>query len=227
MNKDNIRISKALSTSALAKARGTSGKELFSQLESNGYIHRVEDEWQLLPAGESAGGQYVEHLKYGKYITWPEDLKLGTPEQSPASTEKLVTATVIGKAFGLSANRMNSVLSELGWIEKALQGWTLTPSGRSVGGEQKEDFRSGIPYVAWPESITENKSLKSTINEAQGETQSEEAKPEKGEAPGFREKFEAKLRTTDGHYVRSKAEMRSITDFTWLRSFMHTNVSCR
>lgn len=215
-------MSKALSTSALAKTKGISGKELFSQLEVSGYIHREEDDWKLLPAGESAGGQYVEHPRYGKYITWPEDLALDIEQTEKSQTQsvKLVSATVIGKAFGLSANRMNSILSELGWIEKALKGWTITSSGKTVGGEQKEDFRSGVPYAAWPESICENKSLRMTINEVQGETQSEEAKPEKNEAPGFREKFEAKLRTTDGHYVRSKAEML-IDNWLYMAEIVH------
>lgn len=212
-------MSKALSTSALAKAKPISAKELFAQLEAQGFIQRESDEWKLLQAGEQAGGQYVDHPKYGKYITWPEDLELESV--IPTSVDgKLVTATVIGKAFGLSANRANSVLSELGWIEKALKGWKITPSGRAVGGEQKEDYRSGIPYVVWPETITDNKSLKSTIQEVQGETESVEAKPETDDNPGFREKFEAKLRTTDGHYVRSKAEML-IDNWLYMAEIVH------
>lgn len=216
-------MSKTLSTSALAKTQGITGKELFSQLEATGFIQRNEGEWKLLPAGENAGGQYVDHPKYGKYITWPSDLSI--ENQTPTALEKpqsakLVTATAIGKTFNLSANRMNSILSELGWIEKALKGWTITSSGKSVGGEQKEDFRSGVPYVGWPESITENKSLITTINEVQGETQSEEAKPETDAAPDFRDKFEAKLRTTDGHYVRSKAEML-IDNWLYMAEIVH------
>lgn len=215
-------MSKALSTSALAKSKAISGKELFSQLETCGFIQREQNEWKLLPAGESAGGQYVDHPKYGKYITWPENLSLESPApvSTKSNTEKLVTATVIGKTFNLSANRINSILSELGWIDKALKGWTITSSGKSAGGEQKEDFRSGIPYVVWPESITENKALKTTISEVQGEAPSEEAKPEANEAPGFRDKFEAKLRTTDGHYVRSKAEML-IDNWLYMAEIVH------
>lgn len=217
-------MSKTISTSALAKNRSLSARELFSQLEACGFICRDDNEWKLLPAGESAGGQYVEHPKYGKYIAWPETLD-PTPAAEQAEpcanhSDKLVTATAIGKVFGLSANRMNSVLSELGWIEKALKGWTLTASGKAVGGEQREDFRSGIPYVVWPETITENRSLKSTVNEVQGEASSEEAKPETDDSPGFREKFEAKLRTTDGHYVRSKAEML-IDNWLYMAEIVH------
>ncbi len=215
-------MSKTLSTSAFAKAKGISGKELFSLLESRGFIQRKDNEWLLLPAGENVGGQYVDHPKYGKYITWPDSLSLDEQTTAPVSpnTGKLVSATVIGKAFSLSANRMNSILSERGWINKALKGWTITPSGKSVGGEQKEDFRSGIPYVVWPETITENKALKTTISEVQGETPSEEAKPETNDNPNFRDKFEAKLRTTDGHYVRSKAEML-IDNWLYMAEIIH------
>lgn len=215
-------MSKTLSTSALAKSKAIPGKELFSQLEACGFIQREDNEWKLLPAGVSAGGQYVDHPKYGKYITWPENLSLEnpTPASTNPNTEKPVTATVIGKTFNLSANRMNSILSELGWIDKALKGWSITSSGKAAGGEQKEDFRSGIPYVVWPESIIENKALKTTISEVQGEVPSEEAKPEANEAPGFREKFEAKLRTTDGHYVRSKAEML-IDNWLYMAEIVH------
>jgi hypothetical protein len=42
---------------------------------------------------------------------------------------------------------MNYVLSELGWIQKSLKGWKVTPQGAAVGGVQREDTRSGIPYV--------------------------------------------------------------------------------
>lgn len=215
-------MSKMLSTSALAKTKAISGKELFAQLEACGFISRVENEWKLLPAGENAGGQYVDHPKYGKYIAWPENLSFEDNESVLVipSTDKYVTATVIGKAFNLSANRMNSILSELGWIDKALKGWTITHSGKSAGGEQKEDFRSGIPYVIWPESIVDNKALKTTISEVQGETSSEEAKPETNDNPNFRDKFEAKLRTTDGHYVRSKAEML-IDNWLYMAEIVH------
>lgn len=213
-------MSKALSTSALAKTKDIPSKKLFTLLESCGFIQRKDDEWLLLPAGENAGGQYVDHPKYGKYITWPEGLSFDEKTAPNPNLNKLVSATVIGKAFCLSANRMNSILSERGWINKALKGWTITPSGKSVGGEQKEDFRSGIPYVVWPESITENKALKATISEVQGEAPSEEAKPETSDNPNFRDKFEAKLRTTDGHYVRSKAEML-IDNWLYMAEIIH------
>ena len=166
--KDVLRMIKALSTSSLAKSKGISGKELFSRLESLGFIQRKNNEWLLLPAGENAGSQYVDHHRYGKNMFWPESLSLDdqTNAAPSPSSDKLVTATVIGRAFNLS--------------------------GKSVGGEQKKDFRSAIPYVVWPEAITENKALKITISEVQDETPSEEAKPETNDSPNFRDKIKAK-----------------------------------
>ncbi|MCW8886837.1 MAG: hypothetical protein OQK12_16550 [Motiliproteus sp.] len=208
-------MAKKLSTSALAKKRELTSKELFTQLESASFIKRENDSWTLLESGEKAGGEYATHAKYGQYITWPEDLTIEKSEQQP-----LVTATAIGKLFELSANRINSIFSELGWIEKALKGWTVTQSGKSVGGVQKEDSRSGVPYVSWPESIARNKSLRATIKELQGESSSKITAIPAEANQNFREKFEAKLRTTDGHYVRSKSEML-IDNWLYMAEIVH------
>jgi hypothetical protein len=63
----------------------------------------------------------------------------------------------------------------------------------------------------WTENILTNKRLLETIQSIHGESTEEEAEEEdvgnKAVNVGFREKFEAKLRTADGHYVRSRAEM--------------------
>ncbi|KEA62648.1 hypothetical protein ADIMK_3120 [Marinobacterium lacunae] len=216
-------MSDTISTSALAKSLGISSKELFHILESKGYICRKDDQWQLLPAGENAGGQYIQHPKYGQYIGWPSDLRIDSANdtQSSAGADQTLSATAIGKLYNLSANRMNSIFSELGWIEKSLKGWNLTASGNKAGGEQREDYRSGIPYVVWPAAIIDNKAFKSTIGEVQGEIESVEAQQTNdGGTTGFRDKFEAKLRTTDGHYVRSKAEML-IDNWLYMAEIVH------
>ena len=53
-------------------------------------------------------------------------------------------------------------------------------------------------------------------------TNTKERKIEKSfcEVKGFREKFEAKLRTTDGHFVRSKAEML-IDNWLYMAEIVH------
>lgn len=90
------------------------------------------------------------------------------------------------------------------------------------GGVQDEDKKSGVPYVRWPESILENKILQNSAEQMIGTTNSNE--PQSGtsssEEIGFREKFEAKHRSTDGHFVRSKAEML-IDNWLYMAEIVH------
>ena len=81
----------------------------------------------------------------------------------------------------------------------------MTKAGQAMGGRQME-HESGSTYVVWPAQVVENKRLLDVVRPSV-----EPIKPEPAghslAGPGFREKFEAKLRTTDGHYVRSRAEL--------------------
>ena len=111
-------------------------------------------------------------------------------------------------------------MSELGWLKKGeLKGWLLTEQGQTHGGVQAEDQRSGVPFVRWPEAITEIKSLVETVAQVKGQA-SEKRKSEASADDGFREKFEAKHRTTDGHFVRSKAEML-IDNWLYMAEIVH------
>ncbi len=87
----------------------------------------------------------------------------------------------------------------------------MTPLGHGVGGEQREDNKSGVPFVLWPEPVTDNTLLKNTIDELKGNSKEAKEFPVEAlsasKASGFREKLKPKLRTADGHYVRSRAEM--------------------
>lgn len=208
---------KQISTTALAKKQNIPAKEMFANLLQSGLIEKKGDVWSLTDQGVDVGGKFVTSKRFGKYITWPEDLKLDI------SDEKLITATAIGKEFGLSANRINYILSELGWAQKALKGWRVTLQGEKNGGLQAEDKKSGIPYIRWPSSIIKSKVLTSTIQDIQG-TKSEEPpaeiKKQAGHKVDFREKFEAKHRATDGHFVRSKAEML-IDNWLYMAEIVH------
>lgn len=77
---------------------------------------------------------------------------------------------------------------------------------------------SGVPYVKWPEKIYESKALNETIEQFKG-TEQKQSNNE-SEKKDFREKFEAKLRTTDGHFVRSKAEML-IDNWLYMAEIVH------
>jgi hypothetical protein len=79
------------------------------------------------------------------------------------------------------------------------------------------ELDSGATYVIWPPTLLENKRLLDVVRPQ--EPQAPANAPATSPAPtltpgsdttgqnGFRGKFEAKYRTTDGHYVRSRAEL--------------------
>lgn len=209
-----------LSTSALSKLHNIPSKELFQLMQNSTWLRKENDSWVLTDLGVEKGGKYTENKRFGKYIVWPKDINIAqlTNAGSPASTEKLLTSKTISQNFNISATKLNQIFSELGWIKKSLKGWKATAQGLKIGAQQTEDFRSGIPYVKWPESILTNKPLNETIEQLQGKTREpnslEETKKE------FRDKFKANYRTTDGHMVRSKAEML-IDNWLYMAEIVH------
>jgi hypothetical protein len=190
-----------LSTTGLAKEMEMPSNELFAKLKGMGLIDRQRDKWVLTDNGRSKGGQTRTNPKFGEYIVWPADVNFN----ENGSRARSMNATAIGKRFGISPQRMNPIMAELGWTEKGVSGWTVTKLGRSIGGRQME-HESGSTYVVWPANIVEHQRLLDVVK-----PQEQPEPPTSGgislAGPGFREKFEAKLRTTDGHYVRSRAEL--------------------
>ncbi|UUZ81326.1 hypothetical protein LJK88_42715 [Paenibacillus sp. P26] len=208
---------KYISTTALAKEMKIPAKDLFHKLLEKGFINRENDNWILTDLGKKAGGVMKTHPQYGTYIAWDEENKslLFSSEE-----DKLLNATTLSKHFNVSKFRMNPILSELGLIEKAVKGWTLTKLGESLGGQQFEYVQTGIPYVCWNENILTNKRLLETIQSIQGVSNAEEKEVKTTSSLGFREKFEAKHRTADGHYVRSRAEML-IDNWLYMSEIVH------
>lgn len=206
-----------LSTSALANQLDTKSSELFEKLHLLGWIDRKNDKWVLTELGKQKGGQTRINPKFGEFIVWPEDLSIENGHQK--EKPRLLNATYIGKQFNVSSQRLNLILSELGWIEKDLAGWTITKIGKSVGGKQFEHETSGGFYVLWPESILDNKDLLSVFEESKNDRDASKETTILNPEPStnntgqhftntnFREKFDAKHRTKDGHYVRSKSEV--------------------
>ncbi len=213
---------KKISTSALAKNKAMTSKDLFVQLSESGFIEHSDGRWILTSDGEAEGGEYIESSRYGKYIVWPEDLLVQIITAS-VRDQKLITARNIAAHFDVSANKINFILSELGWLNKGLKGWLATEQGTKHGAIQAEDKKSGIPYVRWPESLLNTKSLKESIEQVKGKSsdseQDESVNNSKNEI-GFREKFEAKHRSADGHFVRSKAEML-IDNWLYMAEIVH------
>jgi hypothetical protein len=210
---------KLVSTTALAKRHQLKTKEMFVKLMNMGLIEKEGASWKLTEEGKRRGGAYKDSQQYGRYIVWPEDL-LEDKERRDTSRGSLITATTIGKEFGLSAVKVNYILSEIGWISRGIKGWILSEQGKKQGGVQDEDKHSGVPYVRWPRDIVKSKVLIETIEQFKG---GEGENKQKGITDGekeFRKKFEAKHRTTDGHYVRSKAEML-IDNWLYMAGIVH------
>ena len=151
-----------ISTSALANELDLKPAELFDRFNSLGWIERRNDKWVLTELGRKKGGQTKNNPNCGEYVVWPESISIDDTK-NPKSA--LLSATVIGEHFNISSQRLNLILSELGWIEKNLAGWSLTKLGINVGGRQFEHETSGGFYVKWPETILINWSLLAAFGE--------------------------------------------------------------
>ena len=120
-----------LTHATLAKALGKNREEIEQLFAATGLIVSHGDTWVLTPQEESKGGQYREG-RFGRFIVWPNDFK---PKLIPSPPpESLLTATAVGKHFDSTPARANSILSELGWMDKHIKGWLVTDIGRGVGG---------------------------------------------------------------------------------------------
>jgi hypothetical protein len=134
----------------------------------------------------------------------------------PREALATLTATNLGEKFSIPSRRMNLVLAELGWIKGERKGWVPTEQGGVLGATEKVYDKTGIPYVLWPDTILKNKALQATIESLEG---TNEEKPEKVQQT-FREKFTPKNRATDGHWVRSRAEML-IDNWLYMSGIIH------
>ena len=105
-----------------------------------------------------------------------------------------------------------------------MKGWVVTEQGLKQGAIQSEGSRSGVPYVRWPETITQSSLLLTSINDITGSNPPLLISPNDtntvSTAMEFKEKFEAKHMATDGHYVRSKAEVM-IDNWLYIAEIVH------
>lgn len=205
---------KLISTTALAKELQIEPKELFAKLIAKGWIKKENEHWKLTPDGIHMGGQIQNNPKYGEYIVWPENIDLKS-----SSLKAGLNATKIGDRLGISNRKVNMYLSELGWILRDKGGRTVTEEGRKNGGFQKE-MPDGIPYVVWSEEILENPHFLRAKSIAEGELIENFQKTGVDVVDDFRLKYPANQRTTDGHYVRSRAEML-IDNFLYYNKIVH------
>jgi hypothetical protein len=196
---------KTKSTTALSKELGLNSKELFDKLLSLELIYRKNDKWCLTSKGMDVGGKIISSVSYGEFIVWPENFNPFDKNYSEQKT--FINATKIGEKYEISNQRVNNILSELGYIEEAIKGWKITPLGRNIGGVQRE-HQSGGTYVIWPDSILTNRVFLKAIRPT--EYMSEEKT--EIELVSSNIKSENKypstlLKSKDGHLVRSRAEL--------------------
>jgi hypothetical protein len=205
-----------ISTSVLANELEMKSSDLFDKLKTLGWVDKKNEKWVLTNLGKQKGGLTRTSPKFGEYVVWPENISIDSENQK--GKPKLVNATAIGKHFGISSQRLNLILSELGWIQKNIAGWDVTKLGKSIGGKQFEADQ-GFTYVLWPANILSNKNLTDVFNDAPPtveqprDNQSEKENIQtptlviKPSTDNFRDKFPATFRTKDGHMVRSRAEV--------------------
>jgi len=183
------------------------------------FIERKNEGFILTDIGIKNGRCMKKHTKFGDYIAWDENIKI--PNKLITQGQKFFSSTKIGSKYNLSARKINLILLEIGFIERYLKGWTITVLGSKNGGVQKENSKNGIPYVEWDESIFTSSAFLSALKEVNGEA-GESTQQEIGNTKDskFREKFVAKHRATDGHMVRSKAEML-IHNWLYMAEIVH------
>ena len=210
---------KYISTSALSKKLSMPKNKLDEMLLAANFIVREEKGFSLTDLGIQNSGCMKNHPKFGDYIAWNENIEI--PNKLITQGKEFYSSTKIASKYNLSARKINMTLSEIGFIEKYLKGWTITVLGSKNGGIQKENSKNGIPYVEWDESIFTSSAFLSVLKEVSGEAgESTQKEIENTKDSNFREKFIAKHRATDGHMVRSKAEML-IDNWLYMAEIVH------
>lgn len=207
-------MSEKLSTTNLAKRNGVDAKALFSELHHYGYIVRHDNKWLLTEIGARFGGEYITHSQYGQFIVWPGNLII----DKYLSSGQRYSATQLGEKVGLNAKKINQLFSELGWINKDEQGWHISEAGLRAGGEQREDKSSSTLFTVWHDTVLKNRNFNHSIREFLG-ADSDSLSTDKSFS-SFKQKFEAKHRTSDGHYVRSKGELL-IDNWLYMAGVVH------
>ena len=210
---------KLISTSALAKKLSISKQHLDELLLAAKYIVKTDNGYKLTELGIQNSGTIKNHPKYGEYIAWSNNIEI--PNKLITQGKEFFSSTKIAARYNLSARKVNMILSEIGFIEKYLKGWTITTLGTKSGGVQKENSKNGIPYVEWDETIFSNSAFLSIIQEVKGEAgEKTQKKIDDSKNSNFRDSFPAKHRATDGHMVRSKAEML-IDNWLYMAEIVH------
>lgn len=219
---ETIKIEKKLngyiSVTKLSKRLGKETKEILNILSDNGWIKKSGSYWEMTELGRKKGGELKTDKENGNsWIVWPPETNFDEifSKILQEKRSKLLTARNIAESFKINKERVNLILSELGWIKKELKGWILTEIGETMGGEHFEHEKTGIPFVCWPKNILENPILIESINQTLHENTSDTIVE-----VNYRQKFDSKNRATDGHYVKSRGEM-IIDNWLYMSEIVH------
>jgi len=145
-------------------------------------------------------------------------------ERAPAPSRDGLSSTALGRHLELSAQSMNLLLAELGWIRRAGEGWTPTRQGERNGGQEKVSWDTGKPYVVWPAALLQNKVVLASVRDLKqpGAEAERAAEPTKERSVGMplHERFPPRYKTSDGHVVRSRAEAL-IDNWLYMNQVLH------
>lgn len=210
---------------ANAKAHISIAQQLFSALDN---IEICTVPGCNTPVSKPGYKLCYEHWKANKAASMPVSKPQVKPQFKPQSPliPNLLSTTNISEKLGIPKHKVNPILAELGLINKEQNGWVATRLGISFGAIQKVHQQDNTPYVLWPESILTNEAFLVTIEIESAKTDitniSESNTTTVQNKTGFREKFRAgaQHRTTDGHFVRSKAEML-IDNWLYMAGIVH------
>ncbi len=193
---------KPISTSALARELDKPTRQMFAELEALGWIKRQDESWLLTAKGEFEGGQYRDSDKFGRYITWPVSV-CKHPALVSADAE-LLTSLQLAKALDLPVRQLRQLLQLLGWQQPARRGWVLTPRGIAMGGCQRENTQTGVPFILWAPAIQTSSALLTLC-----QRYSDQAADAQGVFAGL-----------DGHRLRLPA-LKQIDDWLFLAGLQH------
>ena len=216
-----------VSTTALAKHFDLPAKTLFTFLTERSWIDRVDNHWRLTGKGEFEGGEYIQSKKYGEYIGWPKDIIDHSIFQELLDIP--MTVNSLGGRYNIGPHRFNALLAELGWQRRFHKGWTITTSGKTQGGIEKEDSDSGVPYTVWSRNILNNSHFQQLLLQISPDAVLEDAastkkEPAKKDAPqkslDLVQATALPLLARDGHPVKSK-ELHAVCNWLYLMDVVH------
>lgn len=147
------------------------------------------------------------------------------PQREGARGGEYLSSTKIGKHLSLSAQQVNLVLAELGWIEKgpANKGWVPSGQGTRRDAVLRHARETGIPYVVWPPRIVSDKVLLGALEELRAPSPATVAEAAAEQERSFGDKRPAQhgtLRAADGHLVRSRGEL-VIDNWLYMAGILH------